>query len=48
MSAGQTVRKGIPKGQENQDSSGRANMALVQAGPEIEKTSLLIKIIFFN
>jgi len=39
-SAAQTVRKWIPKWQENQDPSGRANTAHVQADPEIAKTSL--------
>lgn len=40
ISAAQTVRKWIPKWQENQDPSGRANTAHVQADPEIAKTSL--------
>ena len=39
-SAAQTVRKWIPKWQENQDPSGRANSAHVQADTEIAKTSV--------
>ena len=38
VSAAQTVRKWIPKWQENQDPSGRANAAHVQADVEISKT----------
>ncbi|MFV8392653.1 asparagine synthase B [Flavobacterium sp. LB2P6] len=38
VSAAQTVRKWIPKWQENQDPSGRANAAHVQADTEIAKT----------
>ncbi|MFZ4105384.1 asparagine synthase B [Flavobacterium sp.] len=37
LSAAQTVRKWIPKWQENQDPSGRANAAHVQADTEIAK-----------
>jgi asparagine synthase (glutamine-hydrolysing) len=37
LSAAQTVRKWIPKWQENQDPSGRANSAHVQADVEIAK-----------
>lgn len=37
LSAAQTVRKWIPKWQENQDPSGRANAAHVQADVEIAK-----------
>jgi asparagine synthase (glutamine-hydrolysing) len=37
VSAAQTVRKWIPKWQENQDPSGRANAAHVQADTEIAK-----------
>ncbi len=37
VSAAQTVRKWIPKWQENQDPSGRANSAHVQAAVEIAK-----------
>ena len=37
VSAAQTVRKWIPKWQENQDPSGRANAAHVQADVEIAK-----------
>lgn len=40
LSAAQTVRKWIPKWQENQDPSGRANSAHVQADIEIAKTSV--------
>jgi len=39
VSAAQTVRKWIPKWQENQDPSGRANAAHVQADTEIAKAS---------
>lgn len=39
LSAAQTVRKWIPKWQENQDPSGRANSAHVQADTEIAKTT---------
>ena len=42
VSAAQTVRKWIPKWQENQDPSGRANAAHVQADVEIAKASILI------
>lgn len=38
VSAAQTVRKWIPKWQENQDPSGRANAAHVQADVEIAKS----------
>jgi asparagine synthase (glutamine-hydrolysing) len=37
VSAAQTVRKWIPKWQENQDPSGRANEAHVKADTEIAK-----------
>lgn len=40
VSAAQTVRKWIPKWQENQDPSGRANAAHVQADTEIAKTGV--------
>lgn len=40
VSAAQTVRKWIPKWQENQDPSGRANAAHVQADVEIAKTGV--------
>ncbi|MFN3754742.1 asparagine synthase B [Flavobacterium sp.] len=40
VSAAQTVRKWIPKWQENQDPSGRANSAHVQADVEIAKPSV--------
>ena len=40
ISAAQTVRKWIPKWQENQDPSGRANAAHVQADVEIAKNSI--------
>ncbi|WP_162128518.1 asparagine synthase B [Flavobacterium phycosphaerae] len=40
VSAAQTVRKWIPKWQENQDPSGRANAAHVQADIEIAKSSV--------
>ena len=42
VSAAQTVRKWIPKWQENQDPSGRANAAHVQADVEIAKSDILI------
>ena len=42
VSAAQTVRKWIPKWQENQDPSGRANAAHVQADVEIAKNGILI------
>jgi asparagine synthase (glutamine-hydrolysing) len=42
LSAAQTVRKWIPKWQENQDPSGRANAAHVQADTEIAKSSVTI------
>ena len=42
LSAAQTVRKWIPKWQENQDPSGRANAAHVQADTEIAKNSIAI------
>ncbi|EKT4548819.1 asparagine synthase B [Flavobacterium psychrophilum] len=41
QSAAETVRKWIPKWQENQDPSGRANAAHVQADLEIAKASIL-------
>jgi asparagine synthase (glutamine-hydrolysing) len=40
VSAAQTVRKWIPKWQENQDPSGRANEAHVQADTEITKIGI--------
>jgi asparagine synthase (glutamine-hydrolysing) len=40
LSAAQTVRKWIPKWQENQDPSGRANAAHVQADTEISKNPI--------
>ena len=40
VSAAQTVRKWIPKWQENQDPSGRANAAHVQADLEIAKAGI--------
>lgn len=40
VSAAQTVRKWIPKWQENQDPSGRANAAHVQADVEIAKSNV--------
>jgi asparagine synthase (glutamine-hydrolysing) len=40
VSAAQTVRKWIPKWQENQDPSGRANAAHVQADVEIAKAGI--------
>lgn len=42
VSAAQTVRKWIPKWQENQDPSGRANAAHVQADVEIAKTGVSV------
>jgi asparagine synthase (glutamine-hydrolysing) len=42
LSAAQTVRKWIPKWQENQDPSGRANAAHVQADTEIAKTGIKV------
>lgn len=42
LSAAQTVRKWIPKWQENQDPSGRANSAHVNADIEIAKITSLI------
>lgn len=42
VSAAQTVRKWIPKWQENQDPSGRANAAHVKADTEIAKTSVIV------
>ncbi|MFV5702749.1 asparagine synthase B [Flavobacterium sp. XS2P12] len=44
VSAAQTVRKWIPKWQENQDPSGRANAAHIQADTEIAKTGVPFKI----
>jgi asparagine synthase (glutamine-hydrolysing) len=41
-SAAQTVRKWIPKWQENQDPSGRANAAHVKADTDIAKTNVVI------
>lgn len=41
VSAAQTVRKWIPKWQENQDPSGRANAAHVQADVEIATSSVV-------
>ncbi len=41
LSAAQTVRKWIPKWQENQDPSGRANSAHVQADVEIAKVTII-------
>ncbi len=40
LSAAQNVRKWIPKWQENQDPSGRANAAHIQADVEIAKSSV--------
>lgn len=40
LSAAQTVRKWIPKWQENQDPSGRANAAHVQSDTEIAKSPI--------
>jgi asparagine synthase (glutamine-hydrolysing) len=42
VSAAQTVRKWIPKWQENQDPSGRANAAHVKADTEIAKTGVAV------
>ncbi|MEO8234498.1 MAG: asparagine synthase B [Flavobacterium sp.] len=42
QSAAETVRKWIPKWQENQDPSGRANAAHVQADVEIAKSNMLV------
>jgi asparagine synthase (glutamine-hydrolysing) len=42
VSAAQTVRKWIPKWQENQDPSGRANAAHLQADTEIAKTGATV------
>lgn len=42
LSAAQTVRKWIPKWQENQDPSGRANAAHVQADVEISKSNVTV------
>jgi asparagine synthase (glutamine-hydrolysing) len=42
VSAAQTVRKWIPKWQENQDPSGRANAAHVKADVEIAKSQIVI------
>ncbi len=42
QSAAETVRKWIPKWQENQDPSGRANAAHVQADVEIAKANVLV------
>jgi asparagine synthase (glutamine-hydrolysing) len=42
LSAAQTVRKWIPKWQENQDPSGRANAAHVKADVEIAKVGVVI------
>jgi asparagine synthase (glutamine-hydrolysing) len=42
LSAAQTVRKWIPKWQENQDPSGRANAAHVQADTEIAKSGVTV------
>ncbi|MFM9987544.1 asparagine synthase B, partial [Flavobacterium sp.] len=41
QSAAETVRKWIPKWQENEDPSGRANAAHVQADVEIAKSNIL-------
>jgi asparagine synthase (glutamine-hydrolysing) len=41
QSAAETVRKWIPKWQENQDPSGRANAAHVQADVQIAKSNIL-------
>lgn len=40
LAAAQTVRKWIPKWQENQDPSGRANSAHVKADPSISKIDI--------
>jgi asparagine synthase (glutamine-hydrolysing) len=42
VSAAQTVRKWIPKWQENQDPSGRANAAHVKADTEIAKAGVVV------
>lgn len=42
QSAAQTVRKWIPKWQENEDPSGRANAAHVKADIEIAKTRIIV------
>jgi asparagine synthase (glutamine-hydrolysing) len=42
VSAAQTVRKWIPKWQENQDPSGRANAAHVKADIEIAKSGVVV------
>lgn len=42
LSAAQTVRKWIPKWQENQDPSGRANAAHVQADTDIAKAGITV------
>lgn len=42
VSAAQTVRKWIPKWQENMDPSGRANAAHVKADTEIAKTGITV------
>jgi asparagine synthase (glutamine-hydrolysing) len=42
MSAAQTVRKWIPRWQENQDPSGRANASHVKADPEMAKTRIVV------
>lgn len=42
VSAAQTVRKWIPKWQENQDPSGRANAAHVKADTEIAKNGITV------
>ncbi|KIC00150.1 asparagine synthetase B [Flavobacterium sp. KMS] len=42
VSAAQTVRKWIPKWQENQDPSGRANAAHVKADTEIAKSGVAV------
>jgi len=42
VSASQTVRKWIPKWQDNQDPSGRANEAHVQADTEIAKSNVSV------
>ncbi|MDR6967680.1 asparagine synthase (glutamine-hydrolyzing) [Flavobacterium arsenatis] len=42
VSAAQTVRKWIPKWQENLDPSGRANAAHVQADTEIAKSNIVV------
>ena len=41
VSSAQTVRKWIPKWQENQDPSGRANAAHVKAGVEASKAGII-------